>query len=209
MTKSERNSCGKGLNPRQSRFVDEYLVDMNATAAYKRAGYAARGKSAEANASRLLWSDKVQAELSRRMQERAEKVAVTQEWVLDRLRNEALNHARSSARVQALKLLGEHLGMFVKRSQVEVTGVFERIAAMEEDELRELLDLKDDEIRTRLAGLTGQVGKGTGHRRPHAVGHDHGRLDLPTAEDGQPVHAGAVEPAEVRLGPHDRLDHPD
>ena len=158
MTKSERNSGGKGLNPRQSRFVDEYLVDMNATAAYKRAGYAARGKSAEANASRLLWSDKMQAELSRRMEERAEKVAVTQEWVLDRLRNEALNHARSSARVQALKLLGEHLGMFVKRSQVEVTGVFERIAAMEEDELRELLDLKDDEIRTRLAGLTGQVG---------------------------------------------------
>ena len=49
-------------------------------------------------------------------------------------------------------------GFIVRRSQVEVTGVFERIAAMEEDELRELLDLKDDEIRTRLAGLTGQVG---------------------------------------------------
>ena len=154
MTKSERNSCGKGLNPRQSRFVDEYLIDMNATAAYKRAGYAARGKSAEANASRLLWSDKVQAELSRRMEERAEKVAVTQEWVLDRLRNEALNHARSSARVQALKLLGEHLGMFVKRTQVELLGVSERIAAMGETEVRELLELSHEDQLARL-GVTG------------------------------------------------------
>ena len=87
-----------GLNPRQGRFVDEYLVDMNATAAYKRAGYTSKGKAAEANASRLKGSDKVKAELSRRLDERAETVAVTQAWVLDRLRNEALNHGRSSAR---------------------------------------------------------------------------------------------------------------
>lgn len=35
------------------RFVEEYLRDFNATAAYKRAGYSARGHVAEANASRL------------------------------------------------------------------------------------------------------------------------------------------------------------
>ena len=98
----------------------------------------------------------MKAELSRRMEERAEKVAVTQEWVLDRLRNEALNHARSSARVQALKLLGEHLGMFVKRSQIEVTNVGDRIAAMTEAEARELLSLAPDEVEAWL--MHGEVG---------------------------------------------------
>jgi len=33
--------------------VEEYAKDWNATAAYKRAGYRARGHSAEVNASRL------------------------------------------------------------------------------------------------------------------------------------------------------------
>ena len=44
----------KSLNHRHRRFVAEYLVDLNATAAYRRAGYKARGHSAEASAARLL-----------------------------------------------------------------------------------------------------------------------------------------------------------
>ena len=141
-----------GLNHRQSRFVDEYLIDMNATAAYKRAGYTSTGKAAEANASRLIGSDKVRAELSRRMDERAEKVAVTQEWVLDRLRHEALNHGKSAARVQALKLLGEHLGMFVKRHDVQMS-VMKRLESMTDDELTELLALDDEDLTKRLGDV--------------------------------------------------------
>jgi phage terminase small subunit len=38
---------------RHPRFVDEIAKDCNATAAYKRAGYTARGHSAAVNASRL------------------------------------------------------------------------------------------------------------------------------------------------------------
>lgn len=38
---------------RHERFVAEYLIDLNKTAAYKRAGYRARGHAAEVNASRL------------------------------------------------------------------------------------------------------------------------------------------------------------
>jgi hypothetical protein len=41
------------LTPRHRRFVEEYSVDWNATAAYKRAGYRASGHAAEANACRL------------------------------------------------------------------------------------------------------------------------------------------------------------
>jgi phage terminase small subunit len=42
------------MRPQHSRFVAEYACDWNATAAYKRAGFRARGHAAEVNASRLL-----------------------------------------------------------------------------------------------------------------------------------------------------------
>jgi phage terminase small subunit len=41
------------LSRRHQRFVAEYSIDWNATAAYKRADYHARGHAAEVNASRL------------------------------------------------------------------------------------------------------------------------------------------------------------
>ena len=41
-----------GLTPKQTRFVDEYLVDLNATQAATRAGYSA--KTANEQGSRLL-----------------------------------------------------------------------------------------------------------------------------------------------------------
>jgi len=44
----------KGLTPRHSLFVLEYLKDQNASAAYKRAGYKGQGRAAENAASRML-----------------------------------------------------------------------------------------------------------------------------------------------------------
>jgi phage terminase small subunit len=41
------------LHPRHERFVAEFVLDCNATAAYRRTGYRARGHAAEVNASRL------------------------------------------------------------------------------------------------------------------------------------------------------------
>lgn len=49
---------------KQQRFANEYCVDLNATTAYRRAGYNARGASAEAAASRLLSNVKVQKIIS-------------------------------------------------------------------------------------------------------------------------------------------------
>jgi phage terminase small subunit len=54
------NNDGTELTRKQQRFATEYCVDLNATAAYRRAGYIARGNSAEAAASRLLSNVKVQ-----------------------------------------------------------------------------------------------------------------------------------------------------
>jgi len=53
-------SDGSKLTAKQRRFADEYLIDLNATAAYKRAGYAGDGHGAEVNASRLLSNAEVE-----------------------------------------------------------------------------------------------------------------------------------------------------
>ena len=65
-------NTGTELTPKQQRFAAEYCVDLNATAAYRRAGYNARGNSAEAAASRLLSNVKVQQAIQEK-----EKVAVS------------------------------------------------------------------------------------------------------------------------------------
>ena len=44
----------KGLSVKQQVFVQEYLIDLNATAAYKRAGYKGTGRTAANAASRML-----------------------------------------------------------------------------------------------------------------------------------------------------------
>jgi phage terminase small subunit len=74
-TKSATQAIPQGLsNPRQRAFVAEYMKDKNASAAYKRAGYDAKGRSADAAASRLLSNVDIQAELLRLEQEALEKV---------------------------------------------------------------------------------------------------------------------------------------
>ena len=73
------------LTARQSAFVREYLVDMVASAAYKRAGYKATGNVAEVNAARLLRNAQVKKAIQEAMDKRAAKVEVSAEYVLRNL----------------------------------------------------------------------------------------------------------------------------
>ncbi|OJT01223.1 terminase small subunit [Marinobacter nauticus] len=71
------------LTPKQQRFVDEYLVDLNATQAAIRAGYSektARQTGAQ-NLSKPVIADAIQE----RIGERSEKVGVDAQYVLKRL----------------------------------------------------------------------------------------------------------------------------
>lgn len=70
------------LTAKQERFIQEYLVDLNATAAYKRAGYSGKGNVAEAAASRLLRNVQVQAEVAKRTKTTAAKYELTQELII-------------------------------------------------------------------------------------------------------------------------------
>jgi phage terminase small subunit len=71
------------LTPRQSLFVNEYLVNMNATNAAVRAGYSR--KTAKSQASRLLTIVNVKTEISRKQKESEQKLDIDRETVLEGL----------------------------------------------------------------------------------------------------------------------------
>lgn len=71
------------LPPRQARFVDEYMIDLNATQAAIRAGYSA--KTANEQGARLLAKVSVKEALSERMKAREVRTEITQDRVLAEL----------------------------------------------------------------------------------------------------------------------------
>lgn len=134
------------LTPKQERFVQEYLIDLNATQAAIRAGYSE--KTAQVQGSRLLTNAMVSDEIAKRQTKVAGKLEITQEYViktihdaverckqaqpvLDRKGNPVLVETPDGQMVPAYvfdpknvisgaQLLGKHIGMFKER--VEHTG---------------------------------------------------------------------------------------
>ena len=75
-----------GLRGKQQRFVEEYLIDLNATQAYIRAGYAVKNdETASVMASRLLGNDKVQTTIQEALKARQERTKIDADYVLKRL----------------------------------------------------------------------------------------------------------------------------
>ena len=75
------------LTPKQSAFVREYLIDLNATQAAIRAGYSK--KSANEFAGQLMAKPHIKAAVEAAIAKRAEKTEYDAEWVLKRLGLEA------------------------------------------------------------------------------------------------------------------------
>lgn len=76
------------LTEKQQRFVDEYLIDLNATQAAIRAGYSA--KTADVQGSRMLGNVKVQQAISKAMAERSKRTGINQDRVVLELAKIAL-----------------------------------------------------------------------------------------------------------------------
>lgn len=189
-----------GLTPKQQRFVEEYLVDLNATQAAIRAGYSAR--SAEVEGSRLLRNARVSEAVARAKAERSARLGLTQDRILQELAAVAFarmpeyaawgsgkqmslkpseeltdDQAAAVAQVQetekfiktlgedeqlmsrersiklhdklaALKLLGQHIGMFAERHTVSIE------VKREAEQLAAELGMTPEEV-LREAGIEG------------------------------------------------------
>ena len=110
------------LNPRQSRFVEEYLIDLNATQAAIRAGYSA--KTANTNGPMLMVNAGIQSAIQKAQAARSERTQITVDKVLDDIEliklnamqqeddGKMINHAGA---LKACELQGKHLKMFVDK----------------------------------------------------------------------------------------------
>ena len=76
------------LTPKQRLFVSEFLVDLNATQAYIRAGYLVKSDSvAKVMAARLLTNDNVDKAIQQAIKDREARTNITQDKVLTELGN--------------------------------------------------------------------------------------------------------------------------
>ncbi len=101
------------MTPKQTCFVQEYLIDLNATQAAIRAGYSK--KTARQVASENLSKPDIQRAIEEAQQVRAGRTGLTQDAVVQGLLKEAEFKGEGSspaARVSAWAHLGRHLGMF-------------------------------------------------------------------------------------------------
>ncbi len=71
------------MTPKQLCFVEEYLKDLNATAAAKRAGYSK--KTAKDIGHENLGKPKIAAAIAKAQAERSKRTGIDADWVLERL----------------------------------------------------------------------------------------------------------------------------
>lgn len=111
----------KTLTPKQARFVQEYLIDLNATASARRAGFSE--KSADKISYQLLGKTAVQKAIKKLQEERSLQLGRTARDVLKDIQTvtrQAQQDGDLKTALRGLELEGKHLGMFADR--VEVSG---------------------------------------------------------------------------------------
>lgn len=126
------------LNTKQQAFVREYLIDKNASAAARRAGYSK--KTAGTIGFENLKKPEIAEAIEQAIQEQAHKAHITTQDVLQGLAREARGEGpdtSSNARIQALKALGDYLDMWSPQRH-EVT-LEKKPSDMTDEELMEAL----------------------------------------------------------------------
>jgi phage terminase small subunit len=100
---------------KQERFVEEYLIDLNATKAAIRAGYSKN--TAKSQGQRLLTNVDIARAIARAQGDRTERTNITQDYVLESI-FEAMERCKKADSFNAAgvfkgaEILGKHLGMF-------------------------------------------------------------------------------------------------
>lgn len=134
------------LRPKQQRFVEEYLIDLNATQAAIRAGYSA--KTAAVIGAENLIKPYIQKAIQEAQNKLTERTEITQDYVLTNIKKviercmqqeavqardgspllvegpegdlACLFEFKETGALKGLELLGKHLGMF--KDKIELTG---------------------------------------------------------------------------------------
>ena len=129
-----KTSAMASLSMLRQNFVNEYLVDMNATQAAVRAGYSEA--TARTQGSRLLQKVDIQAALAEVREARQKRTEIDQDWIIEHLVENVEKAAQAMPVLdnqgkptgeyrydgavvnRGLELLGKHNGMFSDELEV-------------------------------------------------------------------------------------------
>ena len=149
------------MTPKQQRFAEEYMIDSNATAAAKRAGYSPH--TANEQGARLLANVSVAAAIRAGQAELRERTAVTVESISDQLDaayEQAKDNGQAAAMVQACMGLAKLHGLLIDKTE-DVTKAVD----MTPDELEAELERLQAELKA--LDQAGNVVKLPNPTRPH------------------------------------------
>jgi len=118
----------KKLTPKQDLFVQEYLIDLNATQAAIRAGYSKH--TAQEQSSRLLSNVIISQAVKEANAQRLENTGINAQWVLDQsvdLYKECREKGELTAAKACMDLVGKHVDIaaFAER---KILGVDDPLA---------------------------------------------------------------------------------
>jgi phage terminase small subunit len=145
------------LRAKQRRFVEEFVIDHNATAAYQRAGYVATRVSAASNAYRLLRNAEIQAAIRQREEELTAELRLRQHEIHGVLRTVGLSSINdytvddqgNVTLANGVDPLAFRAIKSIKRRTKTITRNFATITTHEVE-----LTLRDNLTAIRMAGQT-------------------------------------------------------
>lgn len=137
------------LTPKQQRFVDEYLIDLNATQAAIRAGYSE--KTAKDIGSQNLAKLYIKEAIEQAQNKRSDRTEITQDYVLTNIKKvidrcmqaESVDGEtttedgeiaqafvfKEQGALKGLEMLGKHLGMFKDKVEHDVSDPLKELLA--------------------------------------------------------------------------------
>lgn len=126
------------LTAKQKMFVQEYLVDLNATQAAIRAGYSA--KTADRIGPELLGKTCVSKAIQDAIKKREKRTEVNQDYVIGKLLEIAEKEASDAPesdlkygnKLKAIELLGKHFGTFDKQPEKNNGALSDLISGLKE-----------------------------------------------------------------------------
>lgn len=112
------------MTEKQKIFANEYLVDLNATRAY-RVAYPSvkKDETARANGSRLLTNANVATYIAERMKERQERTEITQDRVIEELAAIALARMDNYAEIKNNRVLIKDSAEFTEMQARAIGGI--------------------------------------------------------------------------------------
>lgn len=113
-----------GLTKKQKIFVDEYLLDLNATRAYKAAYPGIKKDATAAQAgSRMLRNVKVAEYISLRMQERQRRTEITQDQVVTELAAIAFSCATDYVEIKDNRVYVKDTTKLTEKQRRAIAGI--------------------------------------------------------------------------------------